>query len=95
MPFFSAHAIKFSLLGTTKAEIKFRSSPIAKHCSTYLFEVKVTSIGCGATFLPPDVTIKLFFLSVIFNNPSSSNIPMSPEWNHPSFITSAVASGSL
>ena len=31
--------------GTTKAEIKFRSSPIAKHCSTYLFEVKVTSIG--------------------------------------------------
>src|SRR5205807_2925857 len=41
-------------------------------------------IGCGATYLPPAVLIRSFFLSVIFRYPSASNSPMSPVWNQPS-----------
>ena len=36
------------------------------------------SIGAGATFFPPEVIIKLFFLSVIFKKPSESISPISP-----------------
>ena len=51
------------------------------------------SIGCGATFLPPAVTRISFLRSVIDRYPSSSMRPMSPVWNHPSRMHSAVASG--
>ena len=34
-------------------------------------------------FLPPAVTMRSFFRSVIRRNPSGSRTPMSPVWNHP------------
>jgi hypothetical protein len=52
------------------------------------------SIGCGATFFPPAVTIRSFLRSVMRRNPSPSTSPMSPVWNQPSGSQlSAVASG--
>jgi hypothetical protein len=38
----------------------------------------------GGIFSPPAVIISSFFRSVIFRNPLSSIIPISPEWSHPS-----------
>ena len=51
---------------------------------------------CGATFLPPAVTMMSFLRSVIVMKPSSSISAMSPLLSQPSApSTSAVASGSL
>jgi hypothetical protein len=51
---------------------------------------------CGATFLPPAVTMMSFLRSVILTQPSAVMTPMSPVANHPSAsFTSAVASGRL
>ena len=44
------------------------------------------SSACGAIFLPPAVTMRSFFRSVMRRKPSSS-WPMSPEWNQPSGST--------
>ena len=50
----------------------------------------------GAMFMPPAVTMRSFFRSVMKRNPSSSIFPMSPVANQPSARkTSAVASGFL
>ena len=50
----------------------------------------------GAMFMPPAVTMRSFFRSVMNRNPSSSIRPMSPVANHPSDRnTSRVASGFL
>ena len=46
-------------------------------------------------FFPPAVMISSFFRSTIETYPSSSIVPMSPEWSQPSSSrTSAVFSGS-
>jgi hypothetical protein len=39
---------------------------------------------CGATFLPPAVTMMSFLRSVMRRKPSASMTPMSPVWNQPS-----------
>ncbi len=50
----------------------------------------------GAMFIPPAVTMRSFFRSVMTRKPSPSIVPMSPVWNHPSRSkTSRVASGCL
>jgi hypothetical protein len=70
-------------------------SPIITACETYLLSLTRFSIGCGAMFLPPAVTMMSFFRSVMRRKPSSST-PMSPVWNQPSAsMASAVASGLL
>ena len=70
----------------------FRLSPIITAFSTKVFVFTRFSIGCGAIFFPPAVTMMSFLRSVIRRKPSASTIPMSPVWNHPSWsITSAVA----
>src|SRR5207244_1587008 len=54
------------------------------------------SMFCGAMFMPPAVTMRSFFLSVMKRKPSSSSRPLSPVWNQPEGSkTSAVASGCL
>jgi len=53
------------------------------------------STFAGATYLPPEVFIRSFLRSVIDRYPSASSSPMSPVWNQPSTMTSAVCSGSL
>ena len=61
----------------------------------YLLVLSALSIGCGAMFFPPAVTMMSFLRSVMARNPSRSS-PMSPVWNHPSeSIASRVASGLL
>ena len=51
---------------------------------------------CGAILIPPAVTMRSFFRSVMDRKPSESIVPMSPVANHPSARkTSAVASGFL
>ena len=57
-----------------------RSSPPG---DTYLLVLISFSIGCGAMFLPPAVTMMSFLRSVMRRKPSSS-APMSPVWNQPS-----------
>ena len=62
--------------------------------ATNLLDLTRPSIGWGAMFFPPAVTIRSFFRSVILRKPSGSISPMSPVWNVPSASsTSAVASG--
>ena len=57
-------------------------SPIITAWLTYLFVLILFSIGCGAMFLPPAVTMMSFLRSVIARKPSRSS-PMSPVWNQP------------
>ncbi len=52
-------------------------------------------MGWGATFLPPEVTMRSFLRSVMTRNPSSSNWPMSPVWNQSPSKTSRVSASFL
>ena len=53
-------------------------SPTTTACETYFEFLRSFSRFCGATFLPPAVTMMSFFRSVIVMKPSSSIVAMSP-----------------
>ena len=61
-----------------------RRSPSITALATNLLVLARFSIGCGAMFLPPAVTMRSFFRSVMRRKPSASSTPMSPVWNQPS-----------
>ncbi len=91
-----AHASSASKFGTTRAAAKLRLLPIITTSVKNLFVFSRFSIGWGAMFFPPEVTMMSFLRSVMTRKPSLSTKPMSPVWNQPSFsIASAVASGFL
>ena len=82
-------------MGTISIDGNLRLSPIMTACATYLLVLTLFSIGCGAMFFPPAVTMMSFLRSVMARKPSRSS-PMSPVWNQPSAsIASRVASGLL
>ncbi len=84
-----------SQFGTMSTLGNLRLSPIMTAWLTYLLVLMRFSIGCGATFLPPAVTMRSFLRSVI-ERKSSRSSPMSPVWNQPSAsMASRVASGLL
>ena len=62
----AADSLTLSKAGTIKQVKKFLLSPTTKDCSIYCDDNKAFSNGAGAIFFPPEVTIILFFLSVIF-----------------------------
>ncbi len=96
MPTPDAHARSVGNAGTTSREQYRRRSPTSTACSTSGWVLRRFSIGWGATFLPPAVTMMSFLRSVMERKPSASISPMSPVANHPSSsMTSAVASGRL
>ena len=69
-------------------------SPTTSACETIVCAFSSFSRFCGATFLPPAVTMMSFLRSVITRNPSSSRWPTSPVCTKPSSSsTSRVASG--
>ncbi len=68
-------------------------SPTTMHSLTSACARRRSSSTAGATFLPPAVTMISFLRPVMVRNPSSSSAPMSPLWNQPSSIDSAVAVG--
>jgi hypothetical protein len=86
--------LEASKFGTTRAAGKFRRLPIITTSVKNLSVLRRFSMGWGAMFLPPEVTMMSFLRSVMTRQPSGSTKPMSPVWSQPSpSITSAVASG--
>ena len=65
IPSASAHFRSVSMFGTTSMIGYLRLSPIMTALSTNGFVLTRFSIGCGAMFLPPAVTMMSFFRSVI------------------------------
>ena len=58
--------------------LRVEARTIITALTTYLFCLVRFSMGCGAMFLPPAVTMRSFLRSVIRRNPSASNSPMTP-----------------
>ena len=48
--------------------------------------LNMTSIVCGAMYLPPEVLIRSFLRSVMTRKPSASRRPMSPVENQPALL---------
>ena len=93
MPCAAAQGSRFSHSGTTSMLGNGRRSPMITACDTNGDITATFSMGCGATFLPPAVTMMFFSRSVMRRKPSGVSSPMSPVWNQPSAsITSRVAS---
>ncbi len=91
-----AQASRASKSGTTRTAAKLRLLPIITASATNLFVFRRFSMGWGAMFLPPAVTMMSFLRSVMLGSRRRPATPMSPVWNQPSVsIASAVASGLL
>ena len=75
--------------------MNLRLLPTTTTLATYGLSWMRLSMGWGATFFPPEVTMMSFFRSVMIRKPSSSKRPMSPVWNQPPAMTSRVAASFL
>ena len=58
--------------------VNFCPAPTTMICSMYGLSRILFSMGCGATYFPPDVLKISFLRSVIFRKRSSTHIPISP-----------------
>ena len=95
-PCWAAHVGSSSGSSVISAAMYGCRSPTTIACETYFDAFRSFSRFCGATFLPPAVTMMSFLRSVILTKPSSSISAMSPVRSQPSSpSTAAVASGSL
>ena len=81
--------------GLTSSVTQGRLSPSRTACSNSGSARMRPSMGCGATFLPPRVTMMSLMRSVMTRNPSTSTYPASPVCSQPSESMAAAVASSL